>query len=214
MEEKKNTSASEHCPKSCSHGWVAFAVGLVLALILGWRVFPSLMQKELTQPIAFNHQLHLKEYGISCSECHIMQGTGNFVGLPSTETCAVCHFEPQGSSAEEAKLINDYIKPGREIRSEWLIYQKQPDNVFFSHSAHYLANCTRCHETKFATQEALCIRCHLPMHEMTTPPVYRENRLSGYSEHTMIMWECESCHAQPEHLERSAANNACFVCHK
>lgn len=32
------------------------------------------------------------------------------------------------------------------------------------------------------------------------PPVFRENRISGYSQNTMKMWQCEACHANPNHL--------------
>ena len=51
-----------------------------------------------------------------------------------------------GVSDEEKKLVDDYIKPGREI--PWIIYSKQPQNVFFSHATHVkLAgiDCQTCH---------------------------------------------------------------------
>ena len=55
---------------------------------------------------------------------------------------------------------------------------------------------------------------HLDMASSKKPPVFRENRISGYSQNTMKMWQCEACHANPNHLGSTNASNACFVCHK
>lgn len=218
MEERNHTTAPDTAEKSCSCcGWGAFVVGLVVALILGWWALPNLMKVEKKQPIAFNHVLHTEQYGMECSSCHFFQDSGNFVGLPTTETCAECHFEVIGEHPEEVKFVNEYVKTGREIQGEWLVYQKQPDNVFFSHAAHSYNECMTCHTTDekgFETAEALCAQCHLPVFSMTSPPVYKENRLSGYTDQTMIMWQCERCHAEPNHLEMTRTSNACFVCHK
>ena len=165
MEERNHTSAPETAKKCC--GWGAFLVGLVVALILGWAVLPALMQKELKQPVAFNH------------------------------------------------VLQDYVQTGREIRSEWLIYLKQPDNVFFSHAAHSVGRCATCHTEYEEAPGTLCAVCHMDMSKVSTPPVYSENRLSGYPKGTMLMWDCERCHANPNHLSPATnANNACFVCHK
>ena len=70
MEERNHTSAPETAKKCCCCGWGAFLVGLVVALILGWAVLPALMQKELKQPVAFNHVLHVDEQGMDCRQCH------------------------------------------------------------------------------------------------------------------------------------------------
>ena len=94
---------------------------------------------------------------------------------------------------------------------DWKVYQKQPDNVFFSHAVHSLATCNNCHE--FSERE-LCSSCHLDMASSKKPPVFRENRISGYSQDTMKMWQCEACHANPNHFGSTNASNACFVCHK
>ena len=111
--------------------------------------------------------------------------------------------------------MQDYVQTGREIRSEWRVYLKQPDNVFFSHSVHSVERCSTCHTEYAENPGALCKVCHIDMSKVTTPPVYSENRLSGYPKGTMLMWDCERCHANPNHLSPATnANNACFVCHK
>ena len=215
MEERNHTSAPETAKKCCCCGWGAFLVGLVVALILGWAVLPALMQKELKQPIAFNHVLHVDEQGIDCAQCHFTGPDGQFSGVPTTATCAVCHAEVIGNDPEEIRFVQDYVQTGREIRPEWLVYLKQPDNVFFSHTVHSVDRCVTCHTEYAEDPGKLCAVCHMDMSKVTTPPVYSENRLSGYPKGTTLMWDCERCHANPNHLSPATnANNACFVCHK
>lgn len=197
----------------CLCGWGPFVLGLVLALIFGWHIFPKIMTKELRQPIAFNHVVHVENAGMVCEDCHYLRDDGTFSGLPTTESCASCHAEAITDHPEEKRFIREYVDTGREIRKEWLVYQKQPDNVFFSHAAHSIDRCMTCH-MEYETTADLCKVCHIDMSVVTDPPVYKENRLSGYSDDTMMMPTCESCHAHPDHYGITNASNACFVCHK
>ncbi|MEF3696415.1 menaquinone reductase multiheme cytochrome c subunit QrcA [Desulfolutivibrio sp.] len=171
-----------------------FLVGFVGALVVGWWVFPQLLFSQKTQPILFSHKVHA-EQGLDCESCHTFSETGQFLGLPSTASCAECHPDETGGATDAEKeidkFVKDYAKPGIEV--PWLVYQYQPDNVFFSHAAHTGFECTTCHPD---------------VANMDSPPPYHENRLSGYSKQTMKMWECERCHAQ------MGASNACYVCHK
>jgi len=213
MEERNHETGA--APKCCCCGWGPFVVGLVVALILGWYVLPDLMVKEQKQPIAFSHVVHVNEQGMACSDCHYMRADGTFNGLPSTESCASCHADVMGENPEEARFVKNYVATGREIKHEWLVYQKQPDNVFFSHAVHSEKNCGGCHSFFRANPTQLCGKCHPAVWNTDTPLVYKENRLSGYSVHTMMMPQCEECHAFPAHLAKyTRANNACSVCHK
>ncbi len=212
MEEKTNAKTEAKC--SCLSGLGPFIVGLVVALILGWWVLPGLMLVEAKQPIAFNHVAHIDGAGMECSQCHYVREDGTFHGRPTTADCAECHADAMSDNPEDIRFVNEYVKTGKEIRDEWLIYQKQPDNVFFSHAAHSVERCGTCHTEYEEDPTLLCNQCHLDMAKTTTPPVYKENRLSGYSKDTMIMWTCENCHAQPTHLSSANTSNACFVCHK
>ncbi len=203
--EKKHSSAKK-CGLLCL---VPFVVGIVLALIVGWVIFPKLMYKTEAQPVDFSHTKHVIGASLTCSTCHYVQDNGEFSGIPTTEDCAVCHSRPMSGSPKEMAYIDEYVKPQKETK--WKVYQKQPDNVFFSHAAHSLATCNTCHTF---TEAELCSQCHIPVYKMNGTPELEENRLTEYRPTTMKMWECEQCHANPNHYEITNASNACFVCHK
>ena len=217
MAEKRNDTSSgpedakqdNGALRACLIGCIPFAAGLVAALVIGWWVYPALLFAKLQQPAPFNHQAHLVKVGMACSDCHTLRDDGSFRGLISTADCAICHLRPQGDSPQEKKFIEDYIAKGREVR--WLVHQKQPANVYFSHAAHSVDNCNACHD--FAPKE-LCNLCHVDMARTAAAPPVLENRMTGYSSTTMKMDQCERCHAYPGHLRETDANNACFVCHK
>lgn len=172
-------------------GVISFLAGLVLALGLGWGVFPSLLYSKKTQPLNFPHSSHTD---LLCEDCHYTREDGTYSGIPGIDNCIQCHEAPMTESEDERVLVEDYIEQGREI--PWLVYAWQPDNVYFSHAAHT------------ESQGLECVRCHRDVMKDETLPVYKENRLTGYSKSTMKMVECEKCHAE------RGASNACQVCHK
>jgi hypothetical protein len=205
-------------------GCIPFVAGLVAALAIGWWVYPALLFAKLQQPAPFNHQAHLVKVGMACSDCHTLRDDGSFRGLLSTADCAVCHAAAQTDSPREKKFIADYVAKGREVR--WLVHQKQPDNVFFSHAAHF-GKCYSCHLTMKgrlnlgtpADPQKLCMNCHPSVDALNKNIPVETHVLTGYSRTTKKMGECESCHAHPGHFSndgkgRTVANNACYTCHK
>ena len=209
MEERNNTSTPAPEAEPCSGNWSAFVLGLVVALVLGWWVLPGALQEDKKQPVAFSHKEHVQNQGVACDKCHVLLSDGSFSGAPCTAQCAECHSAVIGSDPEEARFVNDYVKTGREIKSEWQICQKQPDNVFFSHALHFKPIVGN-HSIKDVS--TFCSHCHPNVGDADTPPVFRGNSLSGYSKDTMLMWTCENCHAK--NLNTTNASNACFTCHK
>ncbi|MFP4084136.1 MAG: menaquinone reductase multiheme cytochrome c subunit QrcA [Desulfonatronovibrio sp.] len=175
--------------KSCL--LLPFVVGFVGALLFGWIIFPGLLFSEKEQPFWFSHPVHVEVVGMDCYDCHYYNEDGSFSGVPSTEECAACHMDVMFEDPDEIIFVEEYVWEEKEV--PWLIYQKQPDNVYFSHMAHEMYDCTTCHP-EVETAESF--------------PEYHENRLTGYSADTMKMWECERCHAE------SGTSNACYVCHK
>ena len=182
-------------------GWGAFILGFILAFLVGWYFFsnwfavPPLYGK-LEQPVAFDHVKHTSEdVGCSCEDCHYFRDDGTWSGVPRLEKCIECHEEPQGESPEERKFIEEYVEPGKEV--PWLIYSRQPKNVFFSHVAHIKIANMRCEE------------CHGKLGHTRKPPVYVYSRVSRYPQHTvMVMEECIDCH------NKHKAKKYCFTCHK
>ncbi|MDL2316513.1 cytochrome c family protein [Desulfovibrio sp. OttesenSCG-928-A18] len=208
-----------------------------MALAFGWWVFPDLIFSKQSQPFYFSHNIHMEKVGTVCSDCHSFRADGSFTGVPALGTCAGCHGEiqtdepsaastPAEKAAYEAEkfFVEEYVAKGREV--PWLRHQYQPDNVFFSHAAHF-SKCYSCHLTMKGSlslgtpdnPDKLCMTCHPSLAELDKNIPVAVNVLTDYSASTMKMWECERCHALPGHFYndgkgRTAANNACYTCHK
>lgn len=189
---------------------LVFAFGVAFALVAGWIAFPRLLYTQKEQPLDFLHNRHAEKSGLSdCNECHTIREDGSFAGLPAIEKCAGCHSERVGDSKAEAILVDRYIKPGKE--TPWLVYARQPANVWFSHAIHVRRGnltCTECHSTYGESDKAR---------------PYEVNRISGYSRdiwgHSisrlrrashegMKMSDCEECHRQ------RALQLGCLGCHE
>jgi hypothetical protein len=189
---------------------VVFGCGLAVALLAGWFIFPRALYVRETQPVEFHHKMHAEKSGVSqCSDCHVLRDDGTFAGLPPMETCAGCHSDKVGTSNAEATLVDHYIKPGHDVA--WLVYSRQPANVWFSHAIHV------------KRAGLACTDCHGAQGGSDSVPVYEVNRISGYSRdiwgHSisrlrrtphdgMKMSDCEGCHRQ-HHIELS-----CLDCHE
>jgi hypothetical protein len=215
-------------PKWASHplvsGSIYFLGGFAGSLIIGWILFPMVLYSSEKQPVNFSHLLHLDPEiaeGIEgstelerCRFCHSFRKDGTFTGIPRLEKCMECHDDarfPLGETPEEEKFLQNYVAKGKEI--PWLSYSRQPDCVYFSHISH----------VKMA--EMACTTCHGDHARTDRLPVYKKNRLTGYSidiwgrrisglkSNTwdrMKMDDCAECHTSKGREE----NNACFVCHK
>jgi len=175
-------------------GLVVFAVGFASALAAGWAGLPRVLYRTEAQPVGFSHKVHAGEkVGMACNDCHAITDAGHFGGIPKIDKCAGCHAEPVTTSADEKRLVERFVKPGREV--PWGVYARQPQNVRFSHAIHQnLAKlkCEQCHG-QHGTSDKL--------------PLVRVNRISGYA-HTMKMSECEQCHAEKR------VGTTCQSCHK
>ena len=197
-----------------------FGVGFLSVFLLGWLIFPALLYSNKKQPISFNHAIHAKLTDDGCETCHYFYQDGKFSGVPEIQTCKTCHFEVKKGSENEITLISDYIKVNKEI--PWLIYSRQPDHVYFSHSAH----------VNFA--EISCESCHGDVGKSSQPRIYQENKITGYSRdiwgrfmikpgfmgrqtwESMRMADCADCHHKRGHKPTSVqtGKEGCFVCHK
>jgi menaquinone reductase, multiheme cytochrome c subunit len=189
---------------------LVFLVGVVIALIAGWAVFPRALYISRQQPLDFFHKTHAEKSGLTtCDSCHVLGSDGQFAGIPKNEVCTGCHADKLGTSESEALLVDDYLKQGEQ--PPWLIYSQQPANVWFSHAVHVKRaglNCADCHGNYGQTDQL---------------KVYEQNRITGYSRdiwgHSMSrlrrapgdgmkMTDCENCHRR-HHVEVG-----CLGCHQ
>lgn len=170
-----------------SFRWTPILAVLAASLIISTSAsfFAARIQKDdIVQPIAFNHRKHVAEQKIECSTCHEHYQTQAFSGLPTVDTCAMCHTEAIGKSAEEKKLVR-LIREGKPL--VWQSLFRQPAHVFYSHRRHVM-------QAKLA-----CEQCHGRFADTTSPPV-RVARLT--------MTECVECHTA-----RGVAID-CTTCHR
>jgi hypothetical protein len=176
----------------------------------GWFFLPRTFYRTLDQPLAFSHEVHAGEtVGMACGDCHGFAEDGRFLGIPAVEQCAGCHASALGESEAELALVADYVTPGREI--PWLVYARQPDNVYFSHAQHVERAAIECGV------------CHGEHGSSGALRPYGVNRVSGYSRDLsarsfagarpgpawgLRMDDCMRCH------EQKGAPESCLTCHK
>jgi menaquinone reductase, multiheme cytochrome c subunit len=191
-------------------GKLPFFAGAAIALAAGWLAFPHLLYRQSRQPLRFSHKVHAGEkVGLSCDTCHAIGEDGRFAGIPGIEQCVGCHEQTQGTSVDEKLLVDNYVTPRREI--PWLVYARQPENVYFPHAAH----------VKLASLS--CESCHGGHGTSDSLRPHFRNRISGYGRDIwgasisrlrighgegMKMDDCANCH------EQKKVNAGCLDCHK
>ena len=167
-----------------------FLIGFTAILTAGWIGFPRVLYRTEKQPVDFSHHIHKEQAAQKCIDCHQDNST------PAIASCAGCHAEPIGTTAQEKAMVVSYVKPGREI--PWQGYARQPMNVRFPHTPH----------VKIA--KIACEKCHGPHGDSNSLGWYEEDRISTYSRGAiaMSMSACEDCHRQ------KGVETGCLGCHK
>jgi hypothetical protein len=168
-------------------GTVILIVLVVAVVVLaGIGVALSMTPPEVTQPLVFNHSLHIEEVGLECADCHLYVTSGERTVVPNIQGCADCHIdEPMTDSEAEVQLL-EYVESGQPI--PWRQIHFLPDHVYFSHRRHT------------TTAEIACETCHGPVGERTEPltrPLV-----------PIDMDTCVDCHYS------SGASNDCISCHR
>lgn len=141
----------------------------------------------VTQPIAFNHSIHVGEASLKCVDCHTDAGMRRDAGLPGKQVCLDCHDPDQeaGKHPQKDKLFA-IAKGDGDI--PWIRVAVTQSDVFFSHRRHVTA------------ARIDCLDCHTDQPGLTVPP--STVRL------VMTMTACIECH------ERNAVSTDCLVCHR
>lgn len=156
-----------------SRWYLLVALLIVVALIAG-GIFLTRVQALAApeQPIAFNHQIHVKA-GLQCLFCHSSALRSDIAGIPSMQKCMGCHTII-ATDNEAVQALTSFWEDGESI--PWTRINNQPDFVFFSHQAHLRAgeNCETCHGDvgrMTVTHPVLkmdmgwCLNCHLKQDE-------------------------------------------------
>ncbi|MCH2155483.1 MAG: cytochrome c family protein [Opitutales bacterium] len=129
-----------------------------------------------TQPVAFDHSLHVGQLGMDCRYCHTDVDKAAHSNVPSTNTCMNCHSLIKTDSPK-LQPIRDSFASGEPV--EWVQIHKTPDYVYFNHAAH-------------VNRGVSCVHCHGQVNEMEV--VHHEKSLS--------MAFCLECHREPERFIR------------
>jgi hypothetical protein len=156
--------------------------GSAAALVAGLSLACS---SEVRQPIAYDHRLHVGKLELECDVCHEGASAGDVAGLPPLSTCATCHQEANGASAEEAKVVAA-VRAAREI--PWARLYELPRHVYFTHRRHV------------AVARIDCGRCHGEMRAQARPPPGPLVSLG--------MDACLECHGA------RGASRDCATCHR
>jgi hypothetical protein len=134
-----------------------------------FREFLGSHPTDVAQPFPFSHQIHLSK-GALCTDCHTGVEQGPRAGLPSINTCMICHSQ----IAIDRPLIQQITDmQARGIDLNWnRVYNYFPEShVRFEHAPHIRARveCSTCHGNQVEQTVArravnmnmnFCVSCH------------------------------------------------------
>ena len=138
---------------------------LVLVVCAGCALVDAL--RPGPRALVFSHVLYVKEEQLACVSCHESAEVEESPGMPSADSCAVCHEQLDEKASPERAVASLFDEQGfRGVHASRL-----GDEVVFAHLAHVQAvgDCSACHRG-IETNEAIdahvavdmqaCQRCH------------------------------------------------------
>ncbi len=157
----------------------------LIVVLIGLLAGSTAIYGKLSQPVKFNHNIHVVENEMDCSECHLYVVTSRKATLPGKDICMDCHSEAQGESSEEQKLLT-LLETDQELN--WQRVYVLPKHIYFSHFRHVTLGQIGCQE------------CHGDMKTLTSPP-------NKPAVDIISMDYCMDCH------EDRQVDNDCLACH-
>jgi hypothetical protein len=155
-----------------------------LLLAAGLLLAACARAQPVAQPIQFSHKAHV-EKGLPCDGCHQSVEKAAFAGMPTTETCMMCHQGAITDSPEEEK-VRQYA--GKDVQIPWGRVYEVAGHVYFSHRRHVTLG------------RIECVQCHGNVGESATPLTVAAVPIT--------MDRCVNCH-----LQNGAADD-CNACHR
>jgi len=131
---------------------------------------------------AFSHRVHVVDEAMSCVSCHENFARADDPGMPSPDTCAVCHEETDAEKPPERQVAG--LFDGENFRA--LRAAKLDEEVIFSHKLHAKdpASCGGCH-VEIDTNEAI-----------DSDIGVRMERCETCHQSESVASECSTCHTQ------------------
>lgn len=152
-------------PVAAGLGFILW-VTVLAPLTLGHQPRPA-----PSEPIAFDHSVHVQQAGLSCDFCHRTANISHTAGMPDTQLCMDCHSAVgpgQANQGEIAKVRDAWMQ---QQAINWQRVYRLPDHVQFDHQAHVAAgvSCATCHgDVSHMNQVTMarpldmndCVQCH------------------------------------------------------
>ena len=129
-----------------------------------------------TQPVPFQHSLHVSQLGLDCRYCHSYVEVSSHSNVPNTQTCMNCHTAIK-SLSPKLQPVRDSWKTGQPV--EWVRIHRVPDYAYFNHSAH-------------VNRGVSCVSCHGQINHME----------QVWEDQSLGMAFCLNCHRNPENYVR------------
>jgi len=191
-------------------------VGVPVAL-MAWVRTPNATRQyqPVSQPIAFDHRVHVTGQRIDCRYCHYTVERSATAGIPPTSLCVPCHTD-SWMSTDVMSPVRVSLASGTALR--WNRVYTLPGFVYFNHSIHVAkgVGCESCHgrvDRMGSVYQAApltmqwCVSCHRdpasqlrPVSEVTTmgwsPPVpQRQLGEALVRENNVLeLTNCTTCH--------------------
>jgi hypothetical protein len=157
------------------------AGGVFVLAVAAPRLLAAQPPAPPTQPIAFDHRVHVQAAGLDCAFCHRTAASGVTAGLPDVQLCMDCH-QTVGQGQPEIEKVRMAWNHQQAI--DWQLVDRLPDHTRFPHDAHVSAGiaCSVCHGDVGQMQQVVqvrslkmadCVACH----QQSSAPV-----------------ECSTCH--------------------
>jgi len=168
--------------------------------------------------LAFSHARHVGQEKLDCANCHAEVLAADEPGMPTPDTCTVCHGDIDPSKPPERRV--ETLFHGEDFAA--VHASALSGEVVFSHKLHAtsqecdachrgiaanervsslrpirMETCTTCHADKKAP--SACTTCHTAITETWKPPSHASN------------WKRMHGLAARAHGEATADN--CFMCH-
>jgi hypothetical protein len=168
-------------------GGGAFVVALIIALPIYARTINNAVGVPVTQPVAFQHNLHVAQLGIDCRYCHTTVEIAAAATVPDTQTCMSCHSQIRVGTPELAVVAASWEL---DTPIPWNKVHNLPDYAYFNHSAH-------------VNKGVGCSTCHGQIDQMA----------GIWKNASLTMGWCMDCHREPERFlrPRSEVFNMAYV---